>query len=186
MKAGKLVINGHYKQQRVTGVQRYANEIVAQFRKYDLHFGWVEPPQSLSSDALRQLWMQAVMPAKIPNDKLLWSPTNIGPAMCENQVLTLHDIADQVHPEWFDSKYVQWRKLILPRLLSRVRRVITVSEYSKQSIAAHFPSADGKIDVVYNGVQTDVFYPRTKQEINQVRAAHNLNKPFVLTVGIIG
>lgn len=183
MKKGKLVINGHYKRQRVTGVQRYANEIVTYFQRNGVDFSWVDPPPYILSDVFRHLWMQSVMPVKVPSDKLLWSPTNIGPVLCENQVLTLHDIADQLHPEWFDDQYVQWRKLILPRLLRRVRRVITVSEFSKQSIISKFPQTKDKIEVVYNGVRTDHFYPRSREEIKQMREDLGLDKPFVLSVG---
>lgn len=183
MKKGKLVINGHYKRQRVTGVQRYANEIVTYFQRNGIDYSWVDPPPYIISDIFRHLWMQSVMPVKVPSDKLLWSPTNIGPVMCENQVLTLHDIADQLHPQWFDDQYVQWRKMILPRLLRGVRRVITVSEYSKETIVSRFPQTENKIEVVYNGVRTDHFYPRSEQEIEQVRRDLKLEKPFVLSVG---
>lgn len=178
-----LVINGHFKKQRVTGVQRYALEILREFDQRGKSYSTVEPPQYISSDSLRQLWMQTVMPFKIPDDKILWSPTNVGPVVCENQVLTLHDIADQLHPEWFDAKYVNWRKLILPQLLRRVKRIITVSEYSKQTILERYPVSEGKINVIYNGLNTEHFYPRSSVEISQVRKNFNLHKPFIVSVG---
>lgn len=183
MRACKLLINGHFRQQRITGVQRYGHEIIAQFDKKDIPYSWVLSPKTLPSDVLRQLWMQSFMPLKVPKGKLLWSPTNIGPVLCENQVLTLHDIADQIHPEWFDDKYVQWRKIILPRLLKRVRRIITVSHFSRASIIERFPQTQGKIEVIYNGVCTNHFYPRSEDEINILKRTLNLQKPFVLSVG---
>ncbi len=183
MKAGQLLINGHYRRQRVTGVQRYANEIIKQFDENKVPFSWVNPPPKLNADMLRQLWMQSVIPFKISKSKLLWSPTNIGPIWFENQVLTLHDIADQVHPEWYDNKYVQWRKIILPRLLNSVRRIITISRFSKQTIEAHYPQTEGKVQVIYNGVRTEHFYPRPSDEIKQLRERLNIEKPFILNVG---
>jgi glycosyltransferase involved in cell wall biosynthesis len=183
MKSGKLIINGHYRQQRVTGAQRYAHEIVSQFDEHALPYQWVQPPSYLQANSMRQLWMQGVMPMKVPAGKLLWSPTNVGPVMCENQVLSLHDIADQLYPEWFSSKYVQWRQLILPRLLRRVRRIITVSEYSRQTILEKFPVTKGRVEVIHNGVRTDHFYPRRSKEVEKLRREHNLQKPFVLSVG---
>jgi glycosyltransferase involved in cell wall biosynthesis len=179
----KIVINGHFKQQAVTGVQRYAYEIIRQFKYNQWPFRYVEPPASLSSDILRQLWMQGGMPFQLGSDELLWSPTNIGPIAHQNQVITLHDIADQLHPEWFDAKFVQWRSLVLPPLLKRVKGIITVSEYSKQTIVEQFPYTRDKIEVIYNGVRTDHFYSRPEEEIDVVLAKYKLQKPYVITVG---
>ncbi|HLR24628.1 MAG TPA: glycosyltransferase family 1 protein [Fodinibius sp.] len=183
MKEFPLAINGHFLPQTVAGVQRYAYEIIRQFEQQGHSFRYVKPPGSLQSDTLRQLWMQGVMPFKMKGDELLWSPTNIGPVAKKNHVITLHDISDQLYPEWFDRKYVQWRSFILPPLLKRVKGIITVSEYSKQTILEQFPFTKGKVKVIYNGVETDHFYSRDRQEIAALRRKFDLHKPFVITVG---
>lgn len=169
--------------QAVTGVQRYAREIIREFERKQRDYRYVEPPVSVSSDALRQLWMQGVMPFDIAGGELLWSPTNIGPALSRNQVVTLHDIADRLHPEWFDGRFVRWRSLILPPLLKRVKGIITVSEYSRKTITEYFPCAKDKIKVIYNGVRTDHFHPRRDRETAGVKEEFELDKPFVMTVG---
>lgn len=183
MSLDSLVVNGHFKKQQITGVQRYALELLKEFDRLGVGYSTVEPPGYIFSDNLRQLWMQAVMPFKVPKNKILWSPTNIGPVMCENQVLTLHDIADQLYPGWFDAKYVNWRKFILPKLLRRVKGIITVSEFSKQTILEKYPMAEGKVNVIYNGVNTEHFYQRNSDEISDVKERYNLEKPFIITVG---
>lgn len=178
-----IVINGHFKNQQITGVQRYALEIIKEFDKLGQSYGFISPPDMLASDKLRQLWMQSVLPVKIADDQLLWSPTNIGPVFCENQVLTLHDISDQLHPVWFDPLYVKWRKVVLPKLLKRVRGIITVSEFSKRSIIDRYPFASEKIKVIPNGVRTSHFYPRDSEEISAIKEELQLHKPFIVTVG---
>lgn len=178
-----ILINGHFRDQQVTGVQRYAHEIIKEFDQLEQRYDFLSPPGLFVSDKLRQIWMQSVMPVRIPRDQLLWSPTNIGPVFCENQVLTLHDISDQLHPEWFDGLYVKWRKLILPKLLERVRGIITVSEYSRQSITDYFPFTSKKIKVIPNGVRTSHFYPRESEEVSAIKEEMHLNKPYIITVG---
>src|SRR5699024_11486590 len=89
------------------------------------------------------------------------------------QVITLHDIADQLYPEWFNDRYVQWRSLILPSLLRRVKGIITVSQYSKQTILEQFPYTEGKINVIYNGVRLEHFYKRDAQEVKLLRDKYN-------------
>lgn len=178
-----IVINGHFKAQQATGVQRYAREIIKEFDRKGWDYRYVDPPQKLASDKLRQLWMQGGMPFQLSGAELLWSPTNIGPVFCRNQVLTLHDISDQLHAEWFDAQYVGWRSVVLPPLLKRVKGIITVSEYSKQTIIEQFPYTRDRIEVIYNGVRTDHFYLRPQEEIDVMKEKHKLQKPYVITVG---
>lgn len=178
-----LTINGHFRNQTVTGVQRYALEITREFRRMGASYRWIDPPESLRSDALRQLWMQLRMPSKVGEGDLLWSPTNTGPASCRNQVVTLHDLADQIHPEWFSRRYVAWRRVILPRLLRNVRGIITISEYSRRTIVDRFPFAEEKIEVIYNGVNTEHFYRRGEEEVERVRRSLGLHRPYLVTVG---
>jgi glycosyltransferase involved in cell wall biosynthesis len=183
MSSPEIIINGQFLPQRVTGVQRCAREIISQLDRQNVTYNWVHPPHQLKSGVLRQLWMQMVMPLNIPDDSILWSPTNIGPVYCKNQVLTLHDLSDQIHPEWFEKKYVAWRRFILPKLLRHIQKIITVSEFSKETILTRFPAAKGKVEVIYNGVRADHFYPRSDEEIEHLRGQFSLKKPFILIVG---
>lgn len=178
-----LAINGHFKRQTVTGVQRYALEIVRELKEMGTPFRWVDPPERLSSDVTRQLWMQLFMPGRLGEGELLWSPTNTGPASCARQVLTLHDLADQVHPEWFSRRYVAWRSLILPRLLKRVRGVITISEYSRRSIVERYPFTEGKIRVIPNGVNASHFHRRPEEEVREATSELGVRRPYLVTVG---
>jgi glycosyltransferase involved in cell wall biosynthesis len=180
-----IIINGHFLHQPVAGVQRYAKEVINQFDLQKLSYRWIQPPKGLHSASFRQLWMQSVMPFRIPKDSVFWSPTNIGPVFCENHVLTLHDIAAQLHPEWYDMKYVKWRAWILPSLLNRVKKIITPSNYAKQTILEHYKQAAGKTEVVYNGVNHKFFYSRNRTEIETVKKEYHLKKPFVLYVGTL-
>lgn len=178
----RLVINAHYKGQPVTGVQRYAIEILDQFNRLGVSYRPVEPPGRLNSQIARQLWMQAFMPGKISDGELLWSPTNMGPVACSRQVVTLHDISDQLFPHWFSRKYVTWRKVMLPGLLSRVSGIITVSEFSKKTIIERYPQAEEKIRVIPNGINRDQFYPRPEPEQEKAARKFGLEKPFAVTV----
>ena len=181
----QLVVNGHYIGQQITGVQRYAIEILKKFDRDGVSYTVEGPPKSFNSQALRHFWMQAVLPSKLKKDDLLWSPTNLGPIRHHNQVVTLHDIADQLYPHWYSRQYVTWRKIFLPKLLDRAKSVITVSEYSRKTIEDRFPQAKGKITVIENGINRDHFYPRAEKEIEATALQYNLDKPFAISVGTL-
>ena len=113
------------------------------------------------------LWEQMVLPA-IVKGNLLWSPSNIGPLTVARQVLTIHDLASLDHPEWFDRRFATWYRSIIPLLARRARRVITVSEYSKQRLVelTHIP--ESRVSAIPNGVNGR-FRPKSANEIQQVR-----------------
>ena len=47
------------------------------------------------------------------------------------QVVTIHDAIPLDHPEWFTWQFAKWYGALLPMLMRRVRRVITVSQFSR-------------------------------------------------------
>jgi glycosyltransferase involved in cell wall biosynthesis len=182
MSKGEIVVNGHFRGQMITGVQRYAIEVLRQFDRMEQDYRVEGPPKWISSQPVKHLWMQSALPLKLRKGDLLWSPTNLGAVAHSRQVVTLHDIADQLFPEWYSRQYVGWRKFFLPRLLSRVEGVITVSEYSKRMIEERYPQSRGKIEVIDNGIDRNHFRPMKPDEIGDLSERFGLNGPYAITV----
>lgn len=180
----KVYINGHFLSQRVTGTQRYAREILAGFDRggYPYTILQASPPFS-STKVTRHLWEQVLLPRKLEKDAVLWSPTNTGPVYAGNHVITLHDVSDFYNPEWFSSYYVYWKKVLVPRMISRASMVITVSEFSKTIICQYLNVSPQDVHVVYNGVDTSRFKPTDSASIKKIGAKYDLSTPYFLTLG---
>jgi glycosyltransferase involved in cell wall biosynthesis len=151
----KVVINGRFLGRRVTGVERYGREVlrfignrsrVASTRQQ----GW-----------MGHAWEQFILPAKVDRHSILWSPANTGPLLVRDQVLTIHDLSPLEYPEWFRAEFALWYRLFLPTLVTRVRRVLTPSQYVKQKIVQRFGIRN--VTVTPNGVDPAVFHPDAKQ-----------------------
>jgi hypothetical protein len=127
-----IVLNARFLQQELTGVQRYGREMLARLGD------GVETVQPVDhvSPVRGHFWEQFVLPSHC-HGRLLWSPGNTGPLSVRAQVITIHDAATLDHPEWFSRKFALWYRFLLPRLARRVRRIITVSEFWRNS--AGFP-----------------------------------------------
>jgi glycosyltransferase involved in cell wall biosynthesis len=65
----------------------------------------------------------------------------------ENQVLSVMDTSPLDHPERLGPAFAKWYAFLMPRLIRRVRNVITISEFSRSRILHHVPAAAGKICV---------------------------------------
>jgi glycosyltransferase involved in cell wall biosynthesis len=172
-----IAINGRFLSRRVTGVERYAREVCARL-------GPARTIRPASGDGIvGHLWEQAVLPARIAAGDLLWSPANTGPLALSRQVVTIHDVSVIDHPEWFDSRFAAWYRWLLPRLARRVRRVITLSEFSKSRIVATMGISGDRVVVVACGVDRARFGPLPPASIEAVVQRHRLLQPYVIAVG---
>ena len=73
-------------------------------------------------------------------------------------MLTLHDLTPLEHAEWFKPAYAAWYRWFLPRLVRRVRRIITPSEYVRQKVLSRFHLPGERVVVVPGGVDTTRFH----------------------------
>ena len=175
-----IVLNVRAQSSVLTGVQRYVREMRDQLGE---QIRAVAPSRQLNGIA-GHLWEQSVLPARTKKD-LLWSPANTGPLKLANQVVTIHDVAVLDHPEWFTFKFSAWYRWLIPRLVQTVRRIITVSQFSKSRLLELTGIEESKIVVIPNGVN-ERFFPRPDSEIGFVR--HALRIPtsrYVLSLGSI-
>ncbi len=177
-----LVLNARFLNRRLTGVERYASELAAHLTN---RLRQVGPGRPLSFVA-GHFWEQVLLPGKIAKGELLWSPANIGPLAVANQVLTLHDISVLEHPGWFQPRFAGWYRIILPLLVRRVRRVLTVSQYSRGRILKIFPFLGEKVVVIPGGVNPNHFYPAPEAAISRMRQRYGLANEYLLFVGTLG
>jgi glycosyltransferase involved in cell wall biosynthesis len=99
-----------------------------------------------------------------------------------DQVVTVHDIIAIDRPEWFTRRFAALHSWLVPRLMQRVRHVITVSEYTRQRLMERFGMRADRVTAIPNGVGEE-YYPRTSADIAQMR--YELSIPdgdYVLSV----
>ena len=169
--APQVVVNGRFLGRRVTGVERYGREILQCIgHEYSLEStrwqGW-----------RGHAWEQFILPARLRESSVLWSPANTGPIMARRQALTVHDLSPLEHPEWFQKRFSVWYRLFLPIVLKRVQRVFTPSNYVKQKITRRFGIKE--VVVTPNGVDRSLFHPCAKQ------SRPDLPGEYVLFVGTL-
>jgi glycosyltransferase involved in cell wall biosynthesis len=163
---------------QITGVQRYTDEIVSRLR------GRVDiiSPKFEAQGLKGHLWEQASLPF-IVGSNLLWSPANTGPLSIRNQVVSILDLSVLEHPEWFAPNFARWYRFMLPRLAKRVRKILTISEFSRDRIVENCHVENDKI-VVTHLAAGQRFYPKQKDEIDNVRKELNIpSGRYILALG---
>jgi glycosyltransferase involved in cell wall biosynthesis len=173
----ELCVNLRTLGHRTTGVQRYVSNLLPLM---PAELQSVTPPVPLQG-IRGHLWEQFWLPTQL-RKRWLWSPGNTGPLGVTRQILTIHDMASLDHPEWFEDKFGLWYRALLPRLIRRVRSIITVSQFSKERIVALSRIQTARVHVIPNGVDRS-FRPASPEMISVALARFNLTRPYLLFVG---
>jgi len=100
-------------------------------------------------------------------------------------VVTVHDLGAQFLAEYhkYPQKiYLNWSTEYVSRFATHL---ISISKSTKKDLTSTLKVPGKKISVVYEGVDRGVFYPRTKEEIERVKATYGLSRRYFLYVGTI-
>jgi len=163
-----------------TGVQRYLEELLKRFPKEHIR---LVRPRRCSQGLKGHVWEQGILPAYLRGERLLFSPSNTGPLSVRRQVVTVHDLATFDFPDGFNPAFLRWYRFLLPRLVRRVRRVIAVSNFTKNRLVDLFGVDPAKVAVVYNGVDIR-FAPQPEPQIaSALKALRFPSRKYILTVG---
>lgn len=149
-----------------TGVENYAKNILENLKdKLDIN---IAKPK-VSHKYLAHIWTHFVLPFK--SGEVLFCPTNIAPLFVPKSkklVVTIHDVAFITHPNSFSKFFKVYYKLLMPSIVKRADKIITVSKYSKKEIEKYYPNAKGKIEVIYLGFGANF------KEMNKIKKKNQL------------
>ncbi|HET7039238.1 MAG TPA: glycosyltransferase family 1 protein [Gemmatimonadales bacterium] len=169
-----LHVNGRFYGQRVTGVQRYARELVAAMDALAAdgklpppldgvvaHLpGAASAPAGLRAVEIRRhrpgnghAWEQLVLP-RATGGGLLFCPGNTAPlaSLARGRVVvTVHDLSYRYFPEAYSLPFRAWYHLLIPVIMRRAVRVITVSQSERAAITAAYPMVAPRLVAIQNG-----------------------------------
>lgn len=165
----RWVINGRFLTQPLTGVQRYAREVVAAMDRLlaeghplgrGLRLELVTPPGAPLMTGLAEigqrpagrlsghLWEQVSLPLAAP--RRVVNLCNTAPLMGRDAIVCIHDTNVFDFPVSYSPRFRMLYGVLIPRLARRTRFLATVSDYSAGRIAA-VARRRGTIAVLPNG-----------------------------------
>lgn len=108
------------------------------------------------------LWEQFTLPRAVNelNLDMLHCTSNTAPLRCKIPlILTLHDIIfleprDKSNKSFYQNMGWFYRRLVVPRILKKCKRIITVSNYEKNNIMTKLGIPEERMAMIYNGYNT--------------------------------
>ena len=105
------------------------------------------------------LWEQFSLPRAVNqlNLDMLHCTSNTAPIRCKIPlILTLHDIIfleprDKSNKSFYQDMGWRYRRFVVPRILKKCKRIITVSEFELNNIISKLDISEEKMVMIYNG-----------------------------------
>ncbi len=195
----KIAINGTYIQEQASGLGVVSNNLIDRLINCDLDVilyshsdrlkhqypdsffsvtDALSPDRGFSGHIKRLLWYQTGLNWQLKQSKidLFFSPASEGmlfPSI--EQIVTVHDLIPLKYPE-VSPKWRYYYLYVLPLILKRCRQIISISEHTKKDLVETYHLNPELIKVVYNGYDSDLFYPQPNPDI---LTKYNLDKYFL-------
>jgi glycosyltransferase involved in cell wall biosynthesis len=190
-------INGRFLTQRMTGVQRYAHEIVSALdslvaREGDrggrLSMRLIVPSAVQEVPALSRIavcrtgfgaghvWDQFVLPFYAKDGVL--SLGNLGPVVARHSIVCIHDANVFIQPESYSRAFALVYRSLLPLIGGRASRVATVSQFSADMLVKYGVCRREQIFIAPNGHEHALRWDASRAKI-----LFKPGRPYVLLLG---
>jgi glycosyltransferase involved in cell wall biosynthesis len=192
-----LTINGRFLSQRLTGVQRYAREIVGELDEilqHDRRYSSVKAKIIVPNHSGPDLNLTAISTVRTPGGGPLWdqfilayraedvllSFCNVGPVIAANHILCIHDLNYVMTPDSYSHAFRAYYRLVQPLLARNAARVVTSSSFSASMITNHGLCSLDKITIIPNGHEHVRRWQPLRSHFN---SPSTIDRPFVFVLG---
>ncbi|CAN7255518.1 glycosyltransferase [Bosea sp. LjRoot90] len=193
-----FAVNGRFLSQDMTGVQRYARNVVAALDASLETTGQkatLIAPRGADAMALQAIdtiqggrmaghaWEQLELP-RLWGGRLL-NLCNTAPMMKGDQIVCIHDANVFTAPESYGRGFRTAYRALQPLLARRSARIATVSQASARQLARHLPLRAADIAVLPNGYEHALAWDPAKAERAPALlvARPDAERPFILALG---
>jgi glycosyltransferase involved in cell wall biosynthesis len=197
----RLYVNGRFLGQPLSGMQRYAEELLialddcldhvprrikgiesieilvpsGEIRRHEWRNLKIRQIGSLHGHA----WEQVEL-AWAARDGFLLNLTSCGPLLHRNSVLVMHDAAIFAHPEHFSRSYRLWHRFLRPRLARGAVALITISAFSMKELARWCKVPEESFKIIGDSAEHIIHVESDESILRR----HGLQKgAYALTVG---
>ena len=103
----------------------------------------------------------------------------------EPSVVTAHDLTIYKFPKLFPSGQFLNVKITTPNAFKKAKKIIAISQSIKQDLIKIFKTPADKIEVIYNGINKELFQESPKIEIEKIKNQYGIKENYILFLGTL-
>lgn len=169
----EVVVNARFLTQPITGTQRFAIELCKELKKLIPKLQFVSPPNIIHHDVAEELgvitfgrinqnliWEQIELPLYLIRNgsPLLVNLCNSAPILYTRNIVSILDLSFHIHPQWFAKSFVLLYNIMIPYCAKRAKKILTISENSKNDINKYFKIPNSQIEIIYPSISESFRY----------------------------
>ncbi|PIE35249.1 hypothetical protein CSA56_05015 [candidate division KSB3 bacterium] len=133
-------------------------------------------------------WAQIRLPLELwthPQD-VYFFPSSVVPLTYQpaNSVVTVHDVAFLFFQDHFSPLLRRWLTIATERSVRKARKVIAVSEATRQDVLIYYGIEPEKVVTIHHGVH-ERFTPCQPEIVEVIKKKYSLNRPYIICVGTL-
>lgn len=184
-----IYVNGRFLTQKLSGVQRFAYNIIIELTNFtkltvlvpnsEILYDIPDSINLIHLDGYKgHLWEQLTLPNYLEKNSspVLLNLCNTAPYLYSNNIYTLHDLIFKEYPDSYSFLFKLYYNFSSKYHVNRSKHIFTVSEYSKNKIIKYFKTDFSKVSVVYNAVTSDIL-----SLYNKLNIKNNSNEKYIMT-----
>lgn len=156
-------------------------------RRFDPKIEWRQSRLPTASPPVRIVWEQMLGPlvTRRAGVDVMHFPVNVvSLPPSEPQVVTVHDLAFHHFPEQYPAAKQRYLRLMTRLSVNRARRVIAVSEATRQDIIQLYGLPAERIVTIPNGIGAEM-QPLPADDVAEFRREQGLPEDFLLFLGTL-
>lgn len=138
-------------------------------------------------------WEQVLLPRYVKYVDLFWFPYNTATVFFKTKyIVTIHDVMflkpAKVLPYSRNLHQIAgrlYRKIIVPIIAKRAKRIITISEHAKKDIANEIRNVEHKIEVIYNGCDKKIDKKLDCKKWDYFKNKYNIPRDYLFCLGAV-
>ena len=191
-----------FSRKQFTGIGRYASSLVASLsqidaaNRYSLYTtrGWGEVKSRItrrdaSNFAVKFDWLKRGAAKTLISVDIYHAPSpEVLPELDARIIVTVHDLIYKTYPQGHTQETLALSDAQFQSFIPRAARIICSSRSTQNDVNRYFPEAKNKTCCIYQGVDTNIFYPLPQWEVAsswEKAREKGAAGPFILFVGTI-
>lgn len=133
-------------------------------------------------------WAQARLPLELwrhPQD-VYFFPSPVIPLIYQpsQSVVTVHDVAFLFFQECFAPLLRYWLRIATRLGVNRAKKIIAVSESTRQDVIAYYRVPPDKVVTVHHGISSQ-FHAADSETITRMKTRYHLDEKYILCIGTL-
>lgn len=137
-----------------------------------------------------KLWTQVGLPIHLfrtsRRPDVFFTPTHYGPRFSPvPNVIAIMDLSFIHYPELFTLKDLHQLTHWTNYSVKQAAKIVTISQFTKEDILNTYSRSSEDVVVTYPGYDLELFYPRSTEQIKEMKKRFGLEKNYLLYVGTL-